>query len=181
VKSIYLVPVGTIDDDIIAAAESCIWHTFGIPVRCTKSMEIPPDAYDAKRQQFGSIEILRSMYRNVPEDAFRYFAVIDKDIFIPVLSFVYGHAQFEGTVGIVSLARLRQEFYGFPPNPELLLKRMLKEVVHEMGHLFGLTHCSDATCPMALSTNIRALDRKQVKLCESCTILLKENMVEKFS
>jgi len=57
---------------------------------------------------------------------------------------------------------------------------MLKEVTHETGHLFGLTHCNDTSCPMTLSTNIRALDKKGVSLCESCKLLLKENMVEKF-
>ncbi len=178
-KLIYLVPMGDIDPDILESAALCLWHTFGIEVTVSDPMEVQTDTYDSKRKQYGSIEILRALLKSAPKDALRVIAITDKDLFIPVLSFVYGHAQFEGKVGIVSIARLRQEYYGFPADKEILTQRTLKEVVHETGHLFGLTHCSDVACPMTLSTNIRLLDRKGVTLCESCMLLLKENMLEK--
>ncbi len=177
---IYLVPMGNIESDIVQSASLCLWHTFGFEVKRFSPLEIPTHSYDEKRRQYSSIEILRMLHKTMPKEAFRVLALIDKDLFIPVLSFVYGHAQFEGKVGIVSIARLRQEFYGFPEDKELVTNRMLKEVTHETGHLFGLTHCNDTSCPMTLSTNIRALDKKGVSLCESCKLLLKENMVEKF-
>lgn len=180
-KVIYLVSMGNIDADIVQSASLSLWHTFGLEVNQTDPMEIPSDAYDNKRMQYSSIEILRMLHKSAPKKAFRVLALTDKDLFIPVLSFVYGHAQFEGKVGIVSIARLRQEFYGFPEDREILTARAVKEVIHETGHLFGLTHCNDASCPMTLSTNIRSLDRKGVSLCESCMLLLKENMVEKYS
>lgn len=179
-KKIYLVPMGNIDTDIVQSASLSLWHTFGLEVIQISQLEIPPYSYDEKRKQYSSIEILRMLHKTMPKEAFRVLALIDKDLFIPVLSFVYGHAQFEGKVGIVSIARLRQEFYGFRGDKKLLTIRMLKEITHETGHLFGLTHCNDTTCPMTLSTNIRALDKKGVSLCESCKLLLKENMVEKF-
>ncbi len=179
-KAIYLIPMETITADVVQSVALCLWHTFGIEVKQAESMEIPADAFDSKRKQYSSIEILRMLHKATPKEALRVMALIDKDLFIPVLSFVYGHAQFEGKVGIVSLARLRQEFYGFPENRELLTMRALKEVIHETGHLFGLTHFNDTACPMTLSTNIRSLDKKGVALCKSCTLLLKENMLEKY-
>ncbi len=179
-KTIYLIPMGNIAVDIAQSVALCLWHTFGVEVKQKEFIEIPDEAYDRKRMQYSSIHILRMLHKSAPKEAFRILALIDKDLFIPVLSFVYGHAQFEGKVGIVSLARLRQEFYGFPEDRELLTTRTLKEVVHETGHMFGLTHCNDITCAMTLSTNIRSLDRKGVALCKSCTLLLKENMLEKY-
>ena len=88
-------------------------------------------------------------------------AVTDRDLFIPVLTFVYGHAQLGGRVAVVSLARLRQEFYGMAPNHELLLERAAKEALHESGHTFGLVHCADRSCAMSLATNIRQIDDRQ--------------------
>jgi archaemetzincin len=72
------------------------------------------------------------------------------------------------------MARLRTEYYGLPPDEELLSVRARKEALHEVGHLFGLVHCPDASCAMALSTGIRQLDRKQPSLCAGCAALAGE-------
>jgi archaemetzincin len=180
VKVIFLIPMGDIDPDILESVSMSLWHTFGIEIRKSDPMDIPHEAFDGKRNQYSSIDILQGLHKSTPKDVFRVLAITDKDLFIPVLSFVYGHAQFEGKVGIVSIARLRQSYYGFPEDPQLLTERTVKEVIHETGHMFGLTHCNDMSCPMTLSTNIRMLDRKGPTLCANCILLLKENMVEKF-
>ena len=75
---------------------------------------------------------------------------------------------------IVSLARLRQEFYGLPPNAELLAARARKEVLHELGHTFGLVHCPEVDCTMSLSTNVRQLDLKGSGYCTDCRALIAE-------
>jgi archaemetzincin len=92
-----------------------------------------------------------------------------------MLSFVFGQAQLNGPGAVVSLARLGQEFYGLPANPTLLISRSVKEALHEIGHTFGLTHCSDIRCPMSLSNNVRQVDMKGEELCKSCTIVLEEH------
>jgi archaemetzincin len=91
-----------------------------------------------------------------------------RDIFIPMLSFVYGQAQLNGPAAVVSVARLRQEYYGLPANPQLFLLRVRKELLHEVGHTLGLTHCPDGLCTMTLSTNIHQLDQKSAEFCPSC-------------
>ncbi len=68
-------------------------------------------------------------------------ALTGRDLFVPVLTFVFGQAQLGGRVAVVSLARLRQEFYGMAPNGEILMERAVKEALHETGHTFGLVHC----------------------------------------
>lgn len=140
---------------------------FDFPVR---EIEIPAIdfALDAGRRQYSSVAVLEMALRLVPEDAGKLLAVTDRDLFVPVLTFLFGQAQLGGRVGILSLARLRQEFYGFAPNRELFVERAAKEALHETGHMFGLVHCSDRSCAMSLATNIRQIDMKQAGFCAPC-------------
>lgn len=175
-KYIYLAPIGTVDDDILAALETSLWHAFGFEVRRMKPFGDPSYAFDWQRNQYSSTMILRELVRQCPPDAVRLLAVTEFDLFIPMLSFIYGQAQLEGRVSIVSLARLRQEFYTLPANRILALARLLKEALHELGHTFGLTHCIEKGCPMSLATNIHHLDLKGSDFCKSCSILVRESM-----
>ncbi len=172
---LFMARFGSVEKSILDAVELCLWQTFGLETRLQEELHDPAFAYDGQRRQYSSVLMLRELVRLCPPDARKYLAVTETDLFIPMLSFVYGQAQLQGTVALVSLARLRQEFYGLPPNPVLLLARALKECVHEMGHTFGLIHCKDTTCPMSLSTNIRQLDIKGSQFCRACAIMLQEN------
>jgi archaemetzincin len=145
---------------------------FGAPVR---EMELPglDFAYDAGRRQHGSIPVLEMLVRLSPADAWKVLAVTGRDLYIPVLTFVFGHAQLGGRAAVISLARLRQEFYGLPPNREVLVERASKEALHETGHMFGLVHCAERSCAMSLATNIRQIDGKQAAFCAACAARLR--------
>ena len=140
---------------------------FGLPAR---EMKIPAldFAYEPGRQQYSSIAVLEMALRQVPDDAAKLLAVTDRDLFVPVLTFLFGQAQLGGRVGVLSFARLRQEFYGLAPNRELFEERAAKEALHEAGHMFGLVHCSDRSCAMSLATSIRHIDTKQAAFCAPC-------------
>lgn len=94
--------------------------------------------------------------------------VTSLDLFIPILTYLFGEAQLKGHCAVVSLHRLREEFYGLPPNPELLLHRVVKESVHELGHVSGLRHCLDWHCVMASTHDVERLDLKGEEYCSSC-------------
>ena len=144
------------------------------------SLLLPPIdfALDPVRNQYASVAVLEMLVRECPGDARKLLAITDRDLFIPVLTFVYGQAQLGGRVGVVSLARLRQQFYGLPADPGVLLERAMKEVLHESGHLYGLLHCDDRGCAMSLSTGIRQIDRKQAKYCAACAARLERGSRE---
>jgi archaemetzincin len=147
---------------------------FGAAVR---EMDLPDVefAFDGGRGQYGSIPILAMLHRLCPDDALKLLAVTERDLFIPVLTFVYGQAQLGGRVGVVSLARLRQEFYGLARNDAVLRERAHKEVLHETGHLFGLVHCADRRCAMSLATSVRQIDGKDAAFCAPCLARLRRN------
>ncbi len=133
---------------------------------------IPEVAYDGARKQYSSSVIMQMLVARCPGNAHRLFGVTASDLFIPMLSFVFGQAQLNGRVALLSLARLQQEFYGLPDDADVTMHRIYKETLHELGHTFGLIHCLDRECPMSLSTTVQLLDHKSDQYCASCSTLL---------
>lgn len=172
----FLAAVGAVDPEILSELGVLLGDAYGFAVRRLAPLPEPEHAYDAQRGQYSSILVLRDLAARCPEAAVKLLAVTEQDLFIPMLTFIYGQAQLGGTLGIISLARLRQEFYGLPPNRELLLARARKEALHEAGHTFNLIHCGDKSCAMCLSTNIRQLDLKNDRYCEACSALVRETI-----
>ena len=149
------------------AVKQLLPAVFGLPAR---ALELPPVdfAFDQKRRQYASTPVLEMLIRACPTDAARLVGLTERDLFIPVLTFVFGHAQLGGRVAVVSLARLRQEFYGLEPDAAVFLERARKEALHETGHTFGLVHCADRSCAMSLSTRVQQIDQKLAAFCPAC-------------
>ncbi|HBX43407.1 MAG TPA: hypothetical protein DEH27_06260 [Deltaproteobacteria bacterium] len=139
-----------------------------LPVKITGNMPVPDGSYERSRNQYNSTRILREILRETPGDAIKIVGIVDKDLCIQILTFVFGEAQLGGVASIVSIARLRQEFHGLSPDDGILFERLVKEALHELGHNFGLIHCPDRECVMYLSNTVRDVDRKRITYCDSC-------------
>ncbi|OGU30821.1 MAG: hypothetical protein A2X67_07375 [Ignavibacteria bacterium GWA2_55_11] len=131
---------------------------------------------DPTRGQYHSGGLLKEMQdrfngRGEPNE--RFAALVDVDLFIPVLTFVFGEAQLDGKYAVISTYRLKNEFYGIPADPGRLLERFEKEIVHEAGHVFGLLHCRNFECVMRSSTYVEEIDLKQDSLCGECEGILR--------
>ena len=106
---------------------------------------------------------------SVPEDG-RVLAVTNEDIYVPELNFVFGQADAVTGIAIISLARLRQEFYGQPADEALFRRRAITEAVHEIGHTLGLLrHCSNPRCVMYFSNTLSDTDKKGHRFCRRCS------------
>ncbi len=136
---------------------------FGPPVAVWEGVGRPEDAFDPRRKQWSSSRILSWLVRTAPDG--KVLGVTDVDLFIPILTFVFGEAQVGGRAAVVSTARLAEP--GFP-DERIVLERLAKESVHEVGHVFGLLHCETPGCVMGRSASIRDVDRKRGHLCEAC-------------
>lgn len=132
-------------------------------------MPIPPSAYNKKRRQYHSTSILTEIDEYSKQiEADRLLGVTEVDLYVPELNFVFGEATCPGKVALISLHRLRPEFYGHPASLELFLDRCIKEAVHEVGHTLGLRHCENPSCVMSFSNSILDTDRKEKTFCQKC-------------
>jgi archaemetzincin len=127
-------------------------------------------AFDRSREQYNSSMLLLQMRERISADPMqKWICVVDVDLFVPVLTFVFGEAQLQGNMAIVSTKRLDAAFYGLAPSQELLFLRMEKEIIHELGHTFGLYHCRQFECVMRSSTYAEEIDLKLYRLCHACS------------
>ena len=125
--------------------------------------------YSPERGQYNATLILAHLLRHLPEADAKIVGLTNVDLFIPVLTFVFGQAQLDGPGAVVSTYRLRNEYYGLPSSPALLYDRTVKEIVHELGHTFGLVHCRDYSCVMHASTYVEEVDLKEARFCADCS------------
>lgn len=165
---LYIRPVGAVEDALVRELRKDLAEYLGARVRILPAMAIPEGCFESARNQYYSTKVLRELIREVPEDAGKILGLIDKDLCIPILTFVFGEAQLGGIGSIVSLARLRQEFHGLAPDREVLYERLYKEALHELGHTYGLVHCPDGNCVMYLSNTVLDVDRKKGAFCRRC-------------
>jgi archaemetzincin len=141
-----------------------------LPVQVHQEGARPEHTLDRARGQHSSTTILRWLVGRVPAWARKVVAVTDVDLFIPVLTFVYGEAQLNGVAAVVSTARLNVG------EPAQHFPRLVKTCVHELGHTFGLVHCDDQACVMRRSTNVAGLDAKSSALCDDCRIRYRDSL-----
>jgi len=153
--------------DLLEQLAGSLARTFHSPCQIRPQQMDLAFARDERRGQYYSTAILQRLEQLAERNA-RVLAVTDCDLYVPVLTFVFGEAQLEGNCAVVSTARLHDEFYGMPPRGDVLRERMFKEAAHELGHTFGLRHCADWACVMSSSHGVELLDVKGAEFCHSC-------------
>ena len=147
--------------------------TLQCPVRLDVRPGVPDATLDARRAQRSSTKLLRWLLEDLPAGTGKVVGITDADLFIPVLTFVFGEAQLGGRVAVVSLARLGDRYDGRPAPPQLRTLRVVKECLHELGHTFGLVHCDRPGCVMSRSNSVLDVDAKRPAFCRDCRIRLR--------
>jgi archaemetzincin len=167
-KRLQLISIGELDGIVLEGIAVGLANHFAIPCEVLPQTIDPHFALHGERRQYHSSKILGEMGQYVTKDTWRLLGVCGHDLYIPILTFVFGEAQMGGPTSVVSYYRLRQEFYGLPQDYDLLRERLLKEAVHELGHTLDLTHCEDYRCAMSASHSVELIDIKENAFCPAC-------------
>ena len=163
---ITLESLGDIADEMMESLKYTVSGVLQFPGGVGAGLAGLAQAYNADRKQYLSSKLLTSLGK--PDIQARVAGIADVDLYVPRLNFVFGEADAVSGIAIVSLLRLRQEYYGLAPDEALLLERATKEIVHELGHTFGLGHCPNGKCVMHFSNSLADTDLKGSGFCSDC-------------
>ena len=173
-KIFCIIPIGHIDNDILQHTQMELEKRFNVVVEIGRQLEEPTYAYHKHKKQYHSTKILKKIHNLRLTGYDRILALVDVDLYVPERTFVFGGADVNKKVSVISLTRLRQEFYALPEDSTLFKYRIIIEAVHELGHTYGLYHCKDNKCVMFLSNTIDDTDHKGAELCSNCEKIMEE-------
>jgi archaemetzincin len=163
-----LKPLGDVADEVMDDLKEKIKLVFDCPVEIKPGFSDLVHAYDAQRGQYHASKLIASLSTSRRERDERVVGITEVDLYAPGLNFVFGEADIVHKVVIISLCRLRQEYYGLAPDRTLFIQRATKEIVHELGHTFSLEHCPDPRCVMHFSNCLADTDWKEASFCSKC-------------
>lgn len=167
-----ILQIGQFSAEVLAGLRQGLAKTFPdtIATVIKKTLPIPERAFDKKRGQYNSSKILDELrvYAAKHGEFHNVLGVVDVDIYLSGLNYVFGEAFTPGKAALISLHRLKPEFYREKPSTNVFPQRVLKEAIHELGHTLGLQHCPRSMCVMHFSNSIFDTDKKQSLFCDQC-------------
>lgn len=169
-ENITISPIGDFDTNLIGVVSREVHQIFGYRTKIKPFLQDVDFSLDSSRNQYHSTSILQKLAKMAPPRAIKILAITHVDLFIPILTHVYGEAQLGGKASIISIHRLNEGLGMGIREP--FSQRVVKEAIHELGHTFNLRHCQDHTCCMHYCRSIKDVDRKSEQLCRYCKILL---------
>ncbi|MFQ5688045.1 MAG: archaemetzincin family Zn-dependent metalloprotease [Candidatus Scalindua sp.] len=173
-EKICIIPVGTIDKEILHYTQKELEDRFNVKIDIGRQLEDPTYAYHKQKRQYHSTKILKRIQKLRLTGYDRVLGIADVDLYVPERTFVFGEAVIKKKVAIISLTRLRQRFYNLPEDLTLFRKRIIIEAVHELGHTYGLRHCTNNKCVMFLSKVLSDTDQKGSVLCSNCNAIMED-------
>jgi len=170
--TIIVSPVGDIPPWITQLLAEKLAVAFGFKTRVEPLLMDLAFSHDPDRNQYHSTPILTQLEQLCPKDGLKVVAITQEDLFIPILTHVYGEAQLGGRTCILSIARLitGPDLGGVDAGAG----RIVKEAIHELGHCFDLRHCQDRYCIMYYCRQLSDVDKKSKEFCRYCRIFLSD-------
>lgn len=191
-NKINIIPVDNIDNSVLDFIQNSLKRIFKTKIYILDRIDIPENSFVKNRKQHNAAIISNYITEKL---SLKYIqdinlAILNTDIFVPSLNFVFGIATDFPKICLISILRLNPLFYTFfslnhkgqdlieeltDKERKVFKDRILKEAVHEIGHTLGLNHCNSYKCVMYFSDTLIDTDKKSYNFCSSClNLLLKE-------
>ncbi len=171
-ERIYLIPSGKIDKKVLEGLKGRMPALLPISagVAIDPGQELSSDGYDTARKQYSAEIALAHIAARTTIDTSNECALVitDADLYTQGSDYVFGLADAKKVMGVLSLARLKNEFYGSKPDDRLFHDRVLKEALYVLGKSWGLGDCKNPRCAMYFSKEVADIDKKQDRLCVEC-------------
>ena len=167
-REISIVPINAIDAGLLTRLALCLEERFLATCVVRAPLAVPKTALNSARNQlfFGSVVTRLTAAYEAGEHLI--VGVTEFDLYKTSHQFVFGSASESQRCTVVSLHRLRSDYYGDAADENALFQRLLKESVHEIGHALGLRHCYNARCAMYYSDSVFDTDNKYSHFCDTC-------------
>lgn len=169
---IYIIQLDYPERELFENLSIALSQQFQMPVYILENEIDLIEGWSIKREQLHSTWVLNQLKNIVPDSKSKILGITKKDLYIPILTYLFGEAELNGQTAVVSSYRFQNKLYGLPEDNKLLKSRILKETIHELGHTFGLHHCMKFDCVMHASTYIEEFDFKSKNFCEDCVKIL---------
>ncbi len=167
-QEIKLISFGGFDSEFLDKIVENIKKEFSSTIKLIDGHFDLIDYYDPARRQYNADQILIKLDIIYGNEDSKVMGLFNVDIFIPIFTYIFGQAHLKGRSGIASMFRLSNERYGIKADNALLIERFSKEIIHELGHTFGLIHCRVPDCVMRSGTYVEDIDQKNTSFCENC-------------
>lgn len=172
-QNITLISIGYFEQQLLEKIVGDVEREFLLPVKTREGHLDLSEFYDPARSQYDGNRLIHEIDARFATDNQKTLGLFNVDLFIPILTYIFGQAYLNGRSGIASIYRLSNERYGIKADENVFVDRIRKEVIHELGHTFGLIHCRNTTCVMRSSTYVEDIDQKGAELCLECRAALK--------
>jgi archaemetzincin len=165
---IVIVPLGESEFFELSRLAGHLASVFGNAVDILSGARMPEEAYSTSRGQYFSTILLQKLELLKSSDREKILGLVDDDLYTPSRAWVMGASDRVAGTAIISMYRLRQEYFGFEEEDKILYHRTCKETVHQLGHLFGMGPCRNPRCAMYSSERVQDIDGKREKFCDNC-------------
>ena len=167
-QKITLISFGYFENYLLDKIADEVSHEFRTRVKVKEGYLDLSDFHDFARRQYNGNDLLKKVDDEFSSDSLKTLGIFSIDLFIPILTYIFGQAYLNGRTGVASLYRFSNERYGMKKDDEILFDRLEKEIIHELGHMYGLIHCHVPSCVMRSSTYVEDIDQKSSHLCSPC-------------
>lgn len=171
-----LISFGHFDNGFLKELARSINRELLLPVKVRSEYIDLSDYFDPARRQYDGNRLLKLIESKYAENSVKTIGLFNVDLFIPILTYIFGQAYLDGRTAIASIYRLSNELYGMKKDDDLLISRFKKEIIHELGHTLGLIHCHVPLCVMQSATYLEDIDQKEVSFCNTCRMEVEKKL-----